>query len=131
MFSGKIFEHKKDNYILFPSSEIFITFKIFCVLISFLFLTKVCLKEFRYGASGPGCSKIFIFCRTEAGLTSKWGRISPAIYWGHQSQSTYIEGCRETSRDVSGKLADHAHIHTISHMETACCLRIYNFLPIL
>ena len=27
----KIFEHKKDDYILFPSSEIFITFKIFCV----------------------------------------------------------------------------------------------------
>ena len=54
--------------------------RFFVFSISFLFITKECLKEFRYCASGPGCSKIVNFCRTEAGLTSKWGRISPAVY---------------------------------------------------
>ena len=35
-------------------------------------------------------SKIFNFDRTEAGLTSKWGRISPAVQWCYQNQSNCI-----------------------------------------
>ena len=38
---------------------------------------------------GPNrqCSKIVNFNRTEAGLTSKWGRISPAVQWCYQDSS--------------------------------------------
>ena len=54
-------------------------------------------NEFEYCASGPGYSKIVKFCRTEAGLTSKWGRISPAVY---QNQSRYIVKHHATLRDV-------------------------------
>ena len=39
--------------------------------ILFLFVTKECLKEFRYCAYGFGCSKIVNFCCTKAGLTWK------------------------------------------------------------
>ena len=70
-----IHKQKKDDYILFPFSEIFIT-SFFLFSISFLFIIKECLKEFRYCASGLGCSKIINFCCTEAGFTTKWGRIS-------------------------------------------------------
>ena len=59
-------------------------------LCSQYFVIKECLKEFRYCASGLGSSKIVNFCRTEAGLTSKWGRISQAVYWWHQNRSSYI-----------------------------------------
>ena len=47
------------------------------------FIIKEWLKEFRYCVIGPGglCSTILYFCRTEVGLTSKWGRIWPAVYW--------------------------------------------------
>ena len=34
-------------------------------------------------------SKIVNFDRTEAGLTSKWGRISAAVQWGYENQSNY------------------------------------------
>ena len=34
--------------------------------------------------------KIVNFHPTEAGLTSKWGRISPGVYRWHQKQSTYV-----------------------------------------
>ena len=47
------------------------------------------------------CSRIVNFCRTEAGLTSKWGRILPAVYWWHQNPSSYVIGRRATSRDVA------------------------------
>ena len=33
------------------------------------------------------CSKIANFIRTEAGLTSKWGRISVAVQWCYQNPS--------------------------------------------
>ena len=36
------------------------------------------------------CSKIVIFDHTEAGLTSNWDRISPAVLWCYQNQSNYI-----------------------------------------
>ena len=36
------------------------------------------------------CFKIANFDRTEASLTSKWGRISPAFHWCYQNQSNYI-----------------------------------------
>ena len=34
--------------------------------------------------------KIVNFHPTEAGLTSKWGRISPGVYRWHQKQSIYV-----------------------------------------
>ena len=34
--------------------------------------------------------KIVNFHPTEAGLTSKWGRISPGVYRWHQKQSMYV-----------------------------------------
>ena len=61
---------------------LFLKFSISCTLI-----IKVSSKLFRYCASGPRglCSRIVSFCRTEAGLTSKCGRISPADYWWYQN----------------------------------------------
>ena len=50
--------------------------------------------------------KIVNFCCTEAGLTSKGGRISPAVYWCHWIQSTDIVERYVMSRGVAGKLAD-------------------------
>ena len=76
------------------------------------------MKEFRYGANGPWCSKIVNFCRTEAGLTSKWGRISPAVYWWHQKQCSYIVQCRRaTSRNGIKVFSLHTHSRTKSCME--------------
>ena len=70
--------------------------------------------------SGPRVlrSRIVNFCRTEAGLTSKWGRISPAVYWWHQNQSSYVVRSHTVSLDVAEKLADHAHTHTQTHAQT-------------
>ena len=43
---------------------------------------------FQFIIIGNGqCSKNVIFYRTEAGLTSKRGRISPAVQWCYQNQS--------------------------------------------
>ena len=53
--------------------------------------------------------------RTEAGLTSKWGRISPAVYWGHQNQYSYIVRRCTTSCGVAKKLADHSLTHPLTH----------------
>ena len=36
--------------------------------------------------------KIANFQLTEAGLTSNWGRISPAVHWCYQNKSNYIYG---------------------------------------
>ena len=47
------------------------------------------------------CSKIVNFNRTEAGLTSKWGRISPAVQWCYQNQSNCIIRRCTTSGDVA------------------------------
>ena len=49
------------------------------------------------------CSKIVNFDRTEAGLTSKWGRISPAVQWCYQIQYNCTVRRRTTSRDVAKK----------------------------
>ena len=56
-------------------------------------------------------SKIVNLCRTEAGLTSKWGKILPEVYWCHQIQSIYTVGHCVMSRGVAGKLADYTHTH--------------------
>ena len=81
-------------------------------------MIKQSSKKFRYFAIGPRglCFEIVNFCRTEAGLTSKWGRISPAVYWWHQNQSRYIVWRCATSRGVAKKLADHSPTHTQSHI---------------
>ena len=56
------------------------------------------------------CSRFDNFCRTDAGLTSKLGRISLAVI------SEPVVGCCSMSRDVAEKLADHAHTHTQYHV---------------
>ena len=53
--------------------------------------------------------KIVNFCRTEAGLTSKWGRISPTVYWGHQNQSSYVVQRRAASHDRIKVFCLHTH----------------------
>ena len=67
------------------------------------------LEEVHILSSGPRglCFKIVNFCRTETGLTSKWGRNSPAVYWWHQNQSRYIVRRCATWSGVAKKLADH------------------------
>ena len=68
---------------LFHSLKVFIAIKIFRVFSIIPIYIQRCLKEIRYGAIGPGglCSKIVNFCHTETGLTSKWCRILPVVYW--------------------------------------------------
>ena len=77
------------------------------------FIIKVSYKVFRYCASGPRglYSRIVNFCRTKAGLASKWGRMSPAVYWWYQNQSSYVEGPHAMSHDVARKLTDYTHTH--------------------
>ena len=48
-------------------------------------------------------SKIVNFDRTEAGLTSKWDRISPAVQWCYQIQSNCIVQRCTTSGSVAKK----------------------------
>ena len=76
-------------------------------------------------------SRIVNFRRTEASLTVKWGRISPAVYWWYKIQSSYVVRRHSTSRDVAEKLADYPHPHalTIPRMETARCLTIEENKP--
>ena len=50
--------------------------------------------------SNERCSKIVNFNRTEAGLTSKWGRISPAVQWCYQNQSNCTTWRRTASREI-------------------------------
>ena len=56
------------------------------------------------------CSKIVNIDRTEAGRTSKWGRILPAVQWCYQNQSKGPKRQLITSRDVAEKLM-HTYIH--------------------
>ena len=106
---------------------IFSTYNIFCVPCSppynvYIVQIKItqCLKEFRYCVSGPVCSKIIIFCHTEAGLTSKCGRISPKVYWWHQNQSSYIVRCLATSRN--GIKVFGLYTHSPTHPLTKACM---------
>ena len=46
-------------------------------------------------------SKIVNFDLTEAGLTSKWGKISPAVQWCYQNQSNYTVQRCASSYDVA------------------------------
>ena len=66
-----------NKNISFYSSE----YCVFNIIIIFWFMI---LSEL--GPKGQ-CSKIVNFNRTEAGLTSKWGRILPAVQWFYQKQS--------------------------------------------
>ena len=60
---------------------------------------------------------------TKAVLKSKWDRISPAVYWCHQNEASYVVGRCATSSDVARKFADHTrthtHIHTIPRIKAA------------
>ena len=47
------------------------------------------------------------FDHTEAGLTSKWGRISPAVQWCYQNQSNCIIQRCTTSGNVAKKFVTH------------------------
>ena len=62
-------------------------------------------------------SKIVNFNRTEAGLTSKWGRISPAAQWRYQNQSNCIVKRCMTSGDVTKKFGTHTETLRLTHME--------------
>ena len=70
---------------LFHSLKVFFTFKISFIFNILLIYYQRIFEEVQilYCVSGPGelHSKIVNFCRTEAGLPSKWGRILPAVYW--------------------------------------------------
>ena len=121
----KNFEHKNIYFVPILWNFYYLQ-KNFMFSISFLFITNECLKEYWYGASGPGCSKLVNFCRTEAGLTSKWGRISPAVYWWHQKQCSYIVRRRATSRNGIKVFGLHTHALTYSQSHVwrqACCLK--------
>ena len=54
------------------------------------------------------CSKIVNFDRTEAGLTSEWGRILPAVIWCYHDQSN----CNVRRRATSPRNVLQTHIHT-------------------
>ena len=54
-----------------------------CVINIIIIFWFIIISEI--GPNGQ-CSKIVNFNRTEAGLTSKWGRISPAVQWCYQNQ---------------------------------------------
>ena len=72
--------------------------------------------------------KIAHFQLSDAGLTSKWVRISPAVFWLHQNQSSYVIRRCATSRNVAEKFADYAHTHTILRMEAARGLNMNKWL---
>ena len=44
-------------------------------------LTEIFVKQERICSGNMICSKIINFDHTEAGLTSKWGRILQAVQW--------------------------------------------------
>ena len=48
------------------------------IIFWFIIISKIC--------SNRQCSKIINFNRIEAGLKSKWDRISPAVQWCYQCQ---------------------------------------------
>ena len=62
------------------------------------------------------CSKMVNFNRTEAGLTSKWGRISPAVQWCYQNQSNCILQRCTTSGNVAKKFVTHTETDTQAAM---------------
>ena len=67
------------------------------------------------------CSKIANFNHTEAGLTSKWGRISPTVQWCCQNQSNCTIRRCTTSLDIAKKFFKyiHTHINTYGHRDKA------------
>ena len=56
--------------------------------VHFVFHTVILFWFILINEIGPNeqCSKINYFNRTEAGLTSKWGRILPVVQWCYQNQ---------------------------------------------
>ena len=128
----KVFIHKRGWLYLVEISnylKLFIIFKIFCAFNIVSIYNQECLKEFKYWASGTGglFSKIIHFCCTEAGLRSKWVRISPPAFWWHQNQSSYIVTRRATLLNVAGKLADY---WLYKHRQTTPCIEAAPFLKI-
>ena len=47
-------------------------------------------------------------------LTSKWGRISPAVQWYYQNQTNCIVQQYVTSGDIAKKFVTHRHTHTVA-----------------
>ena len=105
------------------SLNFFITFKIFHVFN----IINECLKEFRYCVRGPGCSKIVNFV--------VWGRISPAVYWWHQNQSSYIvctTSCDVVQQNQSFP-STYSLTHSLTHSQScvwrqAQCLKMKTYL---
>ena len=58
--------------------------------IQFMNISQCVNKQEQLSSGHMICSKIVNFYRTEAGLTSKWGRISPGVCRCHQKQSIYV-----------------------------------------
>ena len=59
---------------------------------------------------------------TEAGLTSKWSRILPAVQWFYQNQSNFNIGRRMTSDYAPRNLSPrdrHSHVQNGSYSEVA------------
>ena len=71
------------------------------------------------------CPKMDYFYRTEAGLTAKWGRISPAVQWCYQNQSncttTYYVERRHFK--ICYQRDTHTHMQVQGHTQ-ACTERI-------
>ena len=107
-----------------PFSESVFTFKIFLIL-KILPIHNWSKNALRSSDTVRGVLencviKIVNFCRTEAGLTSKWGRILLSVYWWYQNQPSYTVGRRATSRDVAKCFwkIGWLHTHTQTHNTT-------------
>ena len=62
-------------------------------------------------------SKIVNFDRTEAGLTSKWDRISPAVQWCYQIQSNCIVQRCTTLGNVAKKFVTGTKTLRLTHWQ--------------
>ena len=126
MCSWEMLKSKEDNHNgrKLPFSESVFTFKIFLIL-KILPIHNWSKNALRSSDTVRGVLencviKIVNFCRTEAGLTSKWGRILLSVYWWYQNQPSYTVGRRATSRDVAKCFwkIGWLHTHTQTHNTT-------------
>ena len=65
----------------FHELKVFITLKIFYIFNILPSYDQRMLEEAQILCEWSWRTKIANFCHTVAGLTSKWGRILPAVYW--------------------------------------------------
>ena len=77
------------------------------------------------------------FQLSEVGLTSKWGRILPAVQWCYQKQSNSITWCLMMSYKVIGCLQQwpiilfHTFIHHSFKTDSKLCIRTWKDLKVL